>query len=150
MRCVGLLEPPHNGFLSDVANLLTYCGPFISHPPRKGGIIKIIYTSRIFIPPPPRYYPTLLLCTHCTYTSLFLITLTPHSFCHLSYEGFASFILIFAHCPIQTPILSDITLRCTPCCKSSSCSLLTPLRTRRNVKGYNGTRHKYYNPNYNR
>ena len=106
----------------------------------------LVYSS----PPPPRYYPTLLLCTHCTYTSLFLITLTPHSFCHLSYEGFASFILIFAHCPIQTPILSDITLRCTPCCKSSSCSLLTPLRTRRNVKGYNGTRHKYYNPNYNR
>ena len=37
-------------------------------------------------------------------------------------------------------------------CKShiSSCALFTPLRTRRNVKGYNGTWHKYYHPNDNR
>lgn len=52
MRCVELLEPPHNGFLSDVANLLTWL-LHITPPPRKGVSSKsstpLVYSS----PPPP-------------------------------------------------------------------------------------------------
>jgi hypothetical protein len=132
----------------------------VSSPPSSGvnpcTLISYLYST---LPPLlPYTYITLLLCSHFTYTSLFLIY---HSSSHSSYERFYSLILISAHCLIQTPpriILSAITLqyRCTPppnmYCKNhiSSCSLFTPLRTRRHVKGYNGTWHKYYHPNDNR
>ena len=134
-----------------------YCNSFIPHPPSMTrGISSTSSTSLVYpspchlipselwckplhtyilsvlnTPPPllPYTYITLLLCSHFTYTSLFLIY---HSSPHFSYERFASFILISSHCLIQTPsriTISAITLRyrCTtpplPICTVKATSL---------------------------